>query len=920
MVFLARHPRRVFILTAFLLGSASYSEVSAQSGSSVHTTPPPIARAVRRTTGISIDGRLDEGAWAGTTPVAEFRQVRPNEGALATQRTEVRFLFDDGSLYVGARMYDSLGARGVRARLARRDQFLDLDFGGPPSSTSDKFVVILDAYHDHLSRAMFEITASGVRGEALDGGGSGLDAAWDPVWEGASNIDSLGWTAEIRIPYSQLRFTRDTLQTWGLQLIRVVDRLAERSQWAFWRQNEQGGPSRFGHLEGLMIHRRSAHAEALPYVVTQREYQPVTAGDPLNSRATGRYRVGGDLRYHVTSNLTLDAAINPDFGQVEVDPAVVNLSAFETFFPEKRPFFVAGKSAFDFGGIGCILCNDYQGLDLFYSRRIGRAPQLNDYVTGLSPYSTLPENSAILGAVKLTGRTAGGLTVGVMEAVTRTERAKYLADDLVQDRVVEPLTNYFVGRVRKDFRDGATTFGGEVTSTIRSLGDSVLRSELRHHAESGGLDFATFWNDRRYSLLASVAITQVEGDSAAIRRTQEASTHYFQRPDREVTSDGLFSAKYDPTATLMRGYGAYARVAKEAGDWLAEIAHSIRSPGYETNDLGILFSADYRMTYGTIGRRWTQPTKFYRKFEWYAGGDYTTNFDGDRTNTTAGGYVGGELLNYWSLGFATLHKPRGLDDRATRGGPSIRAAGWDFYQIEMGTDNRQRVVVSVQARTIQGVGDDLRQYRLRPNITLKPAGNVLISLSPQYFHASGGSQYVATIADPAATSFFGKRYIFASIDRTDLSLETRVNLTLRPEMTFEMYAQPFFATGGYTGFKEYVRPRSSEQVVYGADAGAVDGHRTVEGTIDRYTIDPDGTGPSKSFDLENPDYNYHSLRGIAVFRYEYRPGSTLFIVWSHDRSDAEPFGTFDLSRDRTALFRTPARNVVQVKLNYWIGG
>ncbi|MEO8622722.1 MAG: DUF5916 domain-containing protein, partial [bacterium] len=550
--------------------------------------------AAQRTGPIVIDGRIDEAAWQAATPITNFLQTQPTEGARATQRTEVRVLFDNDAVYVGARMYDSLGRNGVRAPLARNDQLLNGN-----QLTSDKIAILFDSFHTHQDRAWFEVNPAGVKGEEFNG-----DPSFDPVWEASSRIDSLGWTAEMRIPLTQLRFSRDSVQTWGFQIWRNVDRLNELDMWSFWKRNEAGGPAFFGHLEGLRFAGRQRQLELVPYVVSREQFKFASPGDPFHKSSSGAIRGGLDAKVLLTSNLTLDATVNPDFGQVEVDPATVNLSAFETFFEEKRPFFVAGQNAFDYGGFNCIFCDNVSNLGLFYTRRIGRSPQLNGYVDGQSSFDDVPENTQILGAAKITGR-ANGFTVGLLDAVTNRETANYrtgAAPNATLSRDVEPLSNYFVGRVKRDFRDGATSFGGIVTSTMRRLDDSLLANRLRNRANVLGLDVNHSWSHHDYSVLAQFAVSDVGGSDSAIALTQQSSAHYFQRIDRHETTDGLFDVRYDPARTTLRGYGLYARLAKDNGDWLWETAQNWRSPGFEVNDLAFLNRADYKWMLGNISR------------------------------------------------------------------------------------------------------------------------------------------------------------------------------------------------------------------------------------------------------------------------------------------------------------------------------
>src|SRR5574341_442970 len=364
---------------------------------SPHPVPPPVVQTARISSPISLDGRPDEPAWSRATPATDFLQFQPDEGTPATQRTDIRFLFDDHALYVGARMYDDLGARGVQSRLVRRDG----------ASESDQLSINLDPFHDHLSRATFTITPSGARLDAYGPGGSVPDPSWDPVWEAKTRVDSLGWTAELKIPFSQLRFPRDSIQTWGVQVTRITRRLNEISMWPFWRQTDVGGPSRYGHLEGLRIAASPQRAELLPYVVGRSTNRPVHDPDNPFSRPHHRDgRVGADLRFLPSPNFTLAATLSPDFGQVEADPAVINLTAFETFFAERRPFFVEGAGLFRFGGPYCFVCTNLSSLSLFYSRRIGRPPQGTGTVYAAGPYADIPENTTILGAGKVTGRIA----------------------------------------------------------------------------------------------------------------------------------------------------------------------------------------------------------------------------------------------------------------------------------------------------------------------------------------------------------------------------------------------------------------------------------------------------------------------------------------------------------------------------------
>ncbi|HET8655659.1 MAG TPA: DUF5916 domain-containing protein [Longimicrobiaceae bacterium] len=881
------------------------------SGATAQASPPPIASAARRDGSITIDGRPDEAAWQRATPVTSFRQFQPDEGAAASLPMEVRVLYDDQALYIGARMSQP---GGVVAPLARRDQLLDANGnnGSFNSLTTDKLIVDLDPYHNHLDDAWFEVNPAGVKGDQFDG-----DPSWDPIWEAAAHVDSLGWSAEMRIPYSQLRFSRDSLQTWGMQIWRYVDRRNEHDMWAFWRRNAPGGPAFFGQLSDLVITDRPRQLELLPYMVAGSTFKHAASDDPYHGDHDARFAAGGDLKYLLTSNLTLDATFNPDFGQVEVDPASLNLSAFETYYDEKRPFFIAGASAFGFGGLRCMFCSNVSGLSAFYSRRIGRPPQLDGYVDDVAVYADAPENTAIIGAAKITGRTQGGYTVGLLDAVTSRESARYLPTGGSPEatQVVEPLTNYFVGRLKKEFRGGASTFGGIVTSTARRMDDPAVSERLRSHAEAAGVDWYHTWRGREYSWMGSTLLSSVSGSPDAIARTQRSSAHYFQRPDRQAVSDGLFRTRYDTTATALRGYGLFTRVGKDNGTLLWEAMANLRSPGFEVNDLAYLDRADYLWFNGNVGGQWTTPTRWYRNIVVIAGGATQYDYEGDRTEAELQAFYGMELPNYWNLRVFGIHDAPSYDDRLTRGGPVVKRAGYDVGSVEVSTDARSPAVFDLSVQAVRGVGAPTHSLTVQPGVALKPAANVFLQLSPTYSRSEDDAQYVTSVADSTAVAFHGTRYVFGFIRTRTVSLDTRLNWTFTPKLTLQLFAQPFIASGEYASFREFAAPRSIEKRVYGRDAGTI----AYDEESRQYTVDPDAAGPAQPFSFDDPDFTDSSLRGTAVLRWEYRPGSTLYFVWTQERSGSDPAGRFDFSGARTAIFRDRPTNVFQVKATYWIG-
>jgi hypothetical protein len=886
-----------------------------QSASDAAHAAAPVANASRRTAPLVIDGRLDEDAWKQGSPVTGFRQRAPNEGTPASLATEVRIMYDDEALYVGARMTEPLGPSGLRAPLARRDQLLAANGnnGSFNSLTTDKLAIVLDPYHNHLDEVWFELNPAGVRGDQFNG-----DPSWDPVWEGASQVTADGWTAEMRIPYSQLRFSRDSLQTWGLQIWRTVDRLNEQNMWSFRRRDESGGPAYFGHLQGIAVNSRPRQAELLPYVVSRGQFKYASPSDPFRDSREMKINAGADLKYNLTSNLTLDATINPDFGQVEVDPATLNLSAYETFYDEKRPFFVANRSAFSFGSTSCMFCSNFSGLGVLYSRRIGRPPQLNGYVGNQASYVDAPDDATIIGAAKITGRTSSGYTVGLLDAVAGRETARYVTGVGAQEReqTVEPLTNYFMGRVRKELRQGATTVGVALTNTARRLGgDSVVVSQLRENATAAGFDWSHAWANRQYRWRGTLVGSDVSGSANAIALTQRSSTHYFQRPDREVEHDGLFDARYDTTATSLRGYGLYSRLAKENGNWLWELQTNQRSPGFEVNDLAFLDRTDYRWFGANLARQWTKPGRYYRSIFAIVGGQQEYNFDGNRTDFERQAFYSMEFNNYWNLRTFVIRAETVDNDRATRGGPLVRVPGYNFGHVQVSTDPRQKAVFDVTVRGSEAF-DGAESFSVRPGVALKPASNIFVQLSPNYNWSQSRQQFVRRQPDATATLFGGNRYVFGYVTTRTASLETRVNWTMRPTMTLQLYAQPFFASGEYSAFSEFAAPGSGAQLDYGDDVGTLTRNRA-ERTV---TADPDGpAGAAPAFTFSDPNFTSRSLRGTAVLRWEYRPGSTMFFVWTQQRSGSAAFGDFDIRRDSQSLLGDRPDNVFLVKATYWLG-
>jgi Domain of unknown function (DUF5916)/Carbohydrate family 9 binding domain-like len=825
---------------------------------------PPVIRAVRVTSPIRVDGRLDEPAWAAAQVVSAFTQYDPEEGKPASERTEARVMYDDDALYVGMRLHD----RGrVNARLGRRDMDLaDADWVG----------LVVDSYHDHLSAFSFDINPAGVRRDETKTD-RGDDNDWDAVWEGAASVDSGGWSAEYRIPFSQLRFNPQD-STWGIQLERIIGRRNEYSVLAFTPKRERGGIARYGHLEGLHGIRTGRRLELLPYTVARADFVD-PRGNPFRTDHEYGARIGGDLKYRVTSNLTLDATVNPDFGQVELDPAVVNLTQFETVFSERRPFFVEGRDIFTFnsGNNGILPASG----SLFYSRRVGG---LTSAVGPPTDAADLPEATRILGAAKLSGRTAGGWSLGLLDAVTGSETARYRTDTGDATLTVEPATNFFVGRAKRDLRGGQSFIGGMVTAVNRRLNTPELRGALRTAGYTAGIDFKHEFAQRRWRVTGFASASHVRGDSLAILREQVlVPYHQFARPDSRALS-------VDSGATSLTGLQAEVRLAKQAGaHWRGGLGMATITPGYEIADFGSQRRAARADVDGSLTYLQQQPQGMLRSWQAGASLRHEWNYDGDHILTafSAIGFL--QHLSYWSATWQVGLQPRSFDDRLTRGGPiAIRpATGFGFLEID--SDARKPVVGSAGTfwQTDDAGGGDVNGFA---SLQLKSSPRWNLSVGPSWDRAVVAAQYVGSVPDATPQALYGRRYLFTRLTQTTVSLDARFNYTFTPDLSLQVYAAPFISAVDFGDSTRYLA------------AG-----RTFRFATDTVT----GVHPA--------DFNLRSLRGNAVLRWEWRQGSTLFLAWSQVREDfAEDVGDFRFGRDRAALFRAQPDNVFLIKVNYWI--
>ena len=853
----SRSAVRSFAATVLALGIAAAAH--AQGHGSV-----PTVTAVRVTEAPRLDGHLDDAAWRDAVPATEFVQRDPDEGKPATERTEVRVVFDSSALYVGVRLYDRDASKIVR-RLSRRDDPAD----------ADRFTIFLDPHHDHLTGARFTVSAAGSLSDAVLFNDTSDDQSWDAVWDATVSVDDQGWTAEMRIPFSQLRFSSADAGIWGINAERFIQRRNESAWLQLVPKKENGMVSRMAHLTGVTGIPAPRQLELLPYTMARSEFiAPGSAGDPFNDGSRSLGGLGLDLKYGVTSNFTLSAAINPDFGQVEVDPAVVNLTAFETFFDERRPFFIEGSQIF--GNFGRSGSNSHWGFNsadpmLFYSRRIGRAPQGSVD----APFVDRPSASTILGAAKLTGKTKSGWNVGILEAVTGREYARLHGADRSHAEI-EPLTNYFVGRVQREV--SRVGYGLLTTWVERGLRDAALRDTLSQRALVVGGDGHWFLDGKRdWVVHGMFAGSRIAGSRAAIARAQEAPQRYLQRPD---------APRLDAEATSMSGWSGRVNLNRNAGLWLFNAALWGVSPGFDSGDLGFTHRAGIHGAHGVVVWRKTSPDRFSRYRQIWASKFWT--WDSERRRQADGVFVAGHIIfpNYWSISGHTGVFRDTLDNWQTRGGPAMSAPGSQILFASIGSDSRKRVEFSLRGggarNAFGGWFTDIGA-----SLELKPVSSIRISLGPNVTRSADVAQYVRTDADAAATATFGQRYVFSDLDQTQVSMSTRATWVISPRMSFQLYSQPLLAAGDYWNFKALAAPRSFD-----------------------FNPVPDVA--------DNPDFNFKSLKVNALFRWEWRLGSTLYVVWTEQRQDFANPGRFSFGRDTRALFRAPADDVFMIKMSYWL--
>ena len=809
---------------------------------------------------IVIDGKFNEEIWRVAPVVTEFVQREPAEGSAPTFKTEARIVYDGEALYVAIRAFDTDPDKIVGI-LTRRDQ----------RSPSDWVKIVIDSYYDKRSAYEFAVNPVGVKTDRYYFNDGNSDDSWDAVWDVKAEKDAEGWRAEFRIPFSQLRFNNTTGGPVGFAIVREVGRLAETVTWPLLSRSANGFVSQFGKVRGLKMGGTPKKFELLPYTVASVDTLPVDEGNPLANSPNPGGSTGLDLKYAVTPGLTLTATANPDFGQVEADPAVVNLDAFETFFPERRPFFVEGSGTFRFN----MDCNDGNCTGLFYSRRIGRAPQGYPEAEA-DEYTRTPDAATIIGAGKLTGR-VGKFSVGALTAITQREDAEIAGTDNIgyREQTVEAASAYTVLRARREFQN-QSSLGFMLTSTNRKIVEDV--SFLADNAQAGGLDYDMRFGPK-YSLSGYWAGSRITGTEESITRLQENNAHAFQRPDADYVES-------DPAATTLQGHSGSIGFGKISGERTRFQSNvSYKSPGFDSNDLGYMRRADEKNFNNWFQWRDFKPGKYVRTYQFNLNQWTAWNFGGDRLFSGGNVNMHWNWANYYSNGFGINVEAAPFRDRATRGGPGVLGNPGKSIWYYFNTDNRKALSFYYNGNHW---GDEFNSSRqgFSPGVSWRATSSVTLNAGIRYDINHDDAQWVTNQMDTTGTT----RYVFARIDQTTVGINARFNYTLSPNLSLQLYAEPFVSAGDYANYKELVDGRAPQYAnryapyAYSGDA----------------------------------DFNYRSFRTTNVLRWEYKPGSALFLVWQQGKQNTESHGDFRFGRDFSGVFDAPSHNVFLIKFSYWL--
>ena len=833
----------------------------------------------------TIDGLINEEIWDAVEWSGDFTQQEPYENAAPSQQTAFKIIYDDNNLYVAVRAFDTEPEK-IERRMGRRDSF-----------EGDWIAIGVSSHNDQVTGFGFSVNAAGVKGDGTVSNDTDWDDTWDPVYYVKTSVDGEGWLAEMKIPLNQLRFANTEKMVWGFEVMRHLFRKEEMSLWQMVPKDASGWVSRWGELHGIENIKPKKEIALTPYAMGSLEKSEAEEGNPYQTGTKWNYNAGLDGKIAVTNDLTLNFTINPDFGQVEADPSEVNLSAFESYFSEKRPFFVEGSNIFKYP---LEAGHSWSRENLFYSRRIGRRPHASPD-TEEGEYSNSPEFTRILGAFKLSGKTKNGWSIGVMESITNNEFAKIDSTGHEKKQIVEPMTNYFNTRIQKDINKGKTIIGGMITGTNRFINDSTLEF-LPYAAYTAGLDFNQYWDERTYNFQAKIIGSNVSGTQESILERQEAPQRYFQRPD-------AVHLNVDSALTTLSGYGGSFMLAKIGrGHWRYGLRGSFSSPGLSLNDQGYMRRGDAINQSAWVEYQIWEPFSIFRNMDFRLNFWNGWDFSGRKLYSGIRGSWDAQFKNYWSVDVMVSREGFDIDRHQLRGGPAIRTPGMWRTSISVNTDERKKLVAGFFVYRGFGSEDWRDAIDIGLDLSYRPLPNLQLSVDPVFVHDRETLMYIETIEFDDQT-----RYIVSGMDRKELQLNFRINYSLTPDLSFQYWGQPFFFSADYHGFKKVIDAGNTDY--YSQFHVFTDDEISYDETSEEYLIDETGNGNTE-YSFDNPDFSFYEFRSNFVVRWEYIPGSTAYFVWSQGRSGDVSSGDFYLSDHIRNLAESKANNVFLLKLSY----
>jgi hypothetical protein len=821
-----------------------------------------------------INGKLDDSCWKTGEWTGNYTQWIPNEGAKPSQPTYMKILYDDKNIYIAIRAFDSL-PRKISRKAGRRDEF-----------TGDMVGVAFDSYHDRRTGFEFDVSAAGQKVDLVVTNPCSVDFNWNAVWYAKTAKEDSAWTTEIQIPLSQLRYSNDSVQVWVLNAWRWIDRFQQENDWELQSSTGPGILYLFGELHGINGLPTSRRIEIMPYTSGKFNTFKAEPNNPFaNKGRSFAGNIGLDAKIGLASNFTVDLTVNPEFGQVEADPSVMNLTAFETFYDEKRPFFLEGKNIFSF---------DFDNSSLFYSRRIGQTPSFYPSLAN-NEYIKYPDNTSILGAAKISGKTAKGLSIGVLQCLTASMDARIDSLGKRKNMNVEPLTNYSVVRVQQDFKQGNTVLGGIFTSTNRFLNTPQLEF-MNRNAYTGGIDFLHQWHDKEYFLDAKLVASSITGSREAMANLQQSSARYYQRPDIQYVS-------LDTTSNHLSGYGGDVKIGKGSkGLWRYSTELIWRSPGLDLNDMGFMQMADVIKQKNSVYYFVNKQVSVFRTYN--ASLSETNNWDFAlryiSSNVNLSAYF--EFLNKWAVSTSASYTTQSLDTRILRGGSAMLLPATWYQSLYAKTDPSAKICFELNTELSTSGSGSARYYSVQPSLKYTPINMLKLSASFNYSGNRNDLQYITT-----TNSDNQQRYILGKIEQKTLGITFRVDYNITPELSIQYYGSPFATVGKYSDFKRVTNYRANNYP-----------DRFVELTP---TLNSSNTYQvsenNNSYNFGNPDFNFSQFRSNLVFRWEYRPGSQFYLVWSQDRTAFSQPGSQNLSDSMSGLKGIFPNNILLAKFSYW---